>query len=79
MVVRGRVKNGVVVLEKTGCLPEGAEVSVRQLKDKPKATNGKKRRITVKPGLLKLAGKAKGLPPDASQNVEKFLYGDAQP
>ncbi len=28
MVIRGRVKNGVIVLDSTSALPEGAEVSI---------------------------------------------------
>lgn len=76
-MIRGRVQNGVVVLEAPGVLCEGTEVAV-----KPLARNGKKgdaaKKPTVSRALARLAGKAKGLPPDASQNVDHYLYGHAK-
>ena len=82
-MIRGRVQKGVVVLDDPQSLDEGAEVSVRPLKSKNSTVKNstvktKKKSITVSPGLLRLAGKAKDLPPDASQNVEHFLYGHAK-
>lgn len=75
MVFRGRVKNGVVVLEDPQALPEGTEVSVRPVKPKrPPATKPKPRK-SLRPGLMKFAGKAKGLPADASQYLDHYLYG----
>jgi hypothetical protein len=77
MVIRGRVHNGVVVLEAPAVLSEGTEVSVQ-----PLAPNGKKAKASKKPtvsrALARLAGKAKGLPSDASQNVDHYLYGHAK-
>ena len=83
IMIRGRVQKGVVVLDDPQSLDEGAEVSVRPLKSKNSTVKNstvktKKKSITVSPGLLRLAGKAKDLPPDASQNVEHFLYGHAK-
>ena len=74
-MIRGRVQKGMVVLDDPKCLEEGAEVSVRLIKSKNGTTRSKKKSVTVSKGLLRLAGKAKDLPPDASQNVEHFLYG----
>ena len=81
-MIRGRVQKGVVVLDDPKSLEDGAEVSVRPLKPKNsplKSQNStvktKKKSVTVSQGLLRLAGKAKDLPPDASQNLEHFLYG----
>ena len=74
-MIRGRMQKGVVVLDDPQCLEEGAEVAVRPIKSKNGITKTKKKSGTVSQGLLRLAGKAKGLPPDASQNVEHFLYG----
>jgi hypothetical protein len=75
MVYRGRVKNGVVVLEGRARLEEGAEVSVRPLR-KP-ARSGVRRKLpaTLYERLKSVAGKAKGLPPDASINHDHYLYG----
>jgi hypothetical protein len=74
-MIRGRVKDGVVVLDDPKSLPNGAEVSVRVLRRPARKANAGKKKATVRPGLLKLAGKAKDLPPDASVNVEHYLYG----
>jgi len=70
MTVRGHVKNGVVVLEKPHALADGTEVRVVPVapKKRPQKKAGPK-------GLMKLAGKAKGLPPDAARNLDHYLYG----
>jgi hypothetical protein len=76
MTYRGKVKNGVVVLEGPGLLPEGAPVSVRVLKAPPQRTAaGPKRKNTLYEGLKPFIGMGKGLPPDASRNVDHYLYG----
>ena len=68
-MIRGRVQKGVVVLEDPQSLDEGAEVTVQPIKSKNGATKSKKKSVTVSQALLRLAGKAKGLPPDASQSA----------
>jgi hypothetical protein len=73
-MIRGRVQNGVVVLEAQGALREGTEVCVEPLQQtnrKGKAT----KRPTVSRALASLAGKAKSLPPDAARNIDHYLYG----
>jgi hypothetical protein len=77
MTYRGQVKNGVVVLDNSTGLREGTRVTVQPEKAKSRSANAKKAKAstTVRPGLLKLAGKAKGLPADASRNVDHYLYG----
>ncbi len=79
MVLRGRIKSGKVVLNNPKALPEGTEVEVRPVK---KARTPKKSPKKKKPPLRSLAeryasfiGKAKGLPPDASVNLDHYLYG----
>jgi hypothetical protein len=70
MTVRGQVKNGVVVMANAHGLAEGTEVRVVPvLRKKPK------RKKTGVGGLLKFAGKAKGLPADAARNLDHYLYG----
>jgi hypothetical protein len=74
-MVRGRVHNGVVVLETPMALREGTEVVVEPLANrKGKGT----KRPTVSRALANLAGKAKGLPRDAARNVDHYLYGHAK-
>jgi len=74
-MIRGRVQQGVVLLDDPEALPEGTEVSVRPLKSKAKEPNAGQAKPTVGRALLQLAGKAEDLPPDASRNVDHYLYG----
>jgi hypothetical protein len=82
MTARGKVKNGKVILDDPRALPEGAEVEVRPVK-KPKkpakkptqAPKGKTRRQSLAERLAPFIGKVKGLPPDASVNLDHYLYG----
>ena len=74
MVYRGRVKDGMVLLEGPQTPPEGAAVSVRVLKG-PRADRGGALPPTLYERLKDVVGKAKGLPPDASLYVEHYLYG----
>jgi hypothetical protein len=67
MTYRGHVKGGVVVLEKPASLPDGTQVTVEPITPAEGKTLGKR--------LMKFAGKAKGLPPDASRNHDHYLYG----
>jgi hypothetical protein len=76
-MIRGQVHNGVVVLEDPGMLREGMEVAVEPLQRRARAVKSTKR-PTVSRELAKLAGKAKGLPPDAARNVDHYLYGHAK-
>ena len=79
-MIRGRVHNGVVVLEDPAALREGTEVAVEPVSRRGKKTREAQsaKRTTVGPALARLAGKAKGLPPDASRNVDHYLYGHAK-
>ncbi len=74
MQYRGRVKNGVVVLDWPTALPEGAEVRVELVRpsqspllDEQGQTLGQK--------LMKYAGRAVNLPEDAALNHDHYLYG----
>ena len=76
MTYRGRVKNGVVVLEGPHAPPEGAPVSVRLLK--PAARRPSR---AAKPGpslyerLKPFIGILDDMPPDFSINHDHYLYG----
>jgi hypothetical protein len=67
MTYRGHVQNGMVVLEEPIVLPEGASVQVALLDEDEGATLYER--------LKSVVGKARGLPPDAAQNVDHYLYG----
>ena len=69
MTYKGRVKDGVVVFDDRVRLPEGAQVEVTL----PDDSEG------IRPSLFErlesVIGRAQGLPPDASENVDHYLYG----
>lgn len=67
MTYRGRVKNGVIVLDEPAGLPEGAEVEVSPVP----ADEGP----TWAEVFKDVIGKAKGLPRDSSVNHDHYLYG----
>lgn len=74
MVYRGRVENGVIRLEGARPLPEGAEVEVHLVQE----TAGEQQEVATRSlyeRLKPVIGMAKGLPPDASTNVDHYLYG----
>ena len=74
-MIRGRVQQGVVLLEDPTALPDGTEVSVRAIRPKPGQADASPRQPTVGQAQLGLAGQARDLPPDASRNVDHYLYG----
>ena len=75
MTVRGRVKNGVVVLEPGIALPEGAAVRLEITASQEGQVEVDENGRTLGQKLLKYAGKAVGLPPDAARNHDHYLYG----
>jgi hypothetical protein len=81
MVLRGKIKNGKVVLTKPKALPEGTEVEVRPVKKPKKPAKGKQSTKPKTPPksfaerYKDFIGKAKGLPPDFSVNLDHYLYG----
>jgi hypothetical protein len=78
MAVRGKVKNGKVLLDDPKALPEGTEVEVRPLKKQKHASKARKPKEpprSLADRLRSVIGKAKNLPPDASINHDHYLYG----
>ncbi len=71
MSYRGKVLNGVVVLETGVNLPDGTVVRVEPLApDVPVADQP-----SLADDLMQLAGTVPGLPPDYSRNIDHYLYG----
>lgn len=68
MTYRGRVKNGVIVLDGWVDLPEGTEVEVVAPTDGPSEP-------TWAEVFEDVMGKAEGLPDDSSVNHDHYLYG----
>lgn len=74
MTYKGRVKGGVVILDEDVKLPDGAAVEVSLPAQADDASVP-----TLLERLKPVVGKARGLPPDASRNIDRDLYGRAQP
>lgn len=70
MSVRGHVENGVVVFDESVAIPEGTVVDVIVREVSPS-------NVLAGPSLWdrmkEVAGKADGLPPDASTRVDHYL------
>lgn len=73
MVFKGKVTNGMVVLEDPKALPEGSLVKVELLG--AAETEDRKAMPSLSEKLLKWAGRAKGLPSDLAENHEHYLHG----
>jgi hypothetical protein len=70
IVLRGKIEDGKIVLDETTPLPEGATVEVCVIPPRPTGP------FQPDPELMKYSGILEDLPPDASQNVDRILYGD---
>ena len=77
MVYRGHVENGIVRLDDSPTLPEGAEVEVRLLPE-PTPQEEDETIPSLYERLKDFVGKAEGLPPDLSVNHDHYLYGVAK-
>jgi len=77
MTYRGHVENGVVVIEDGTNLPEGAVVYVDVAEPgRPEASRPEKpggASASLGDVLLRHAGKATELPPDAARNHDQYL------
>jgi hypothetical protein len=85
MTIRGRVKNGKVLLDDPKVLADGTEVEVRparprkQASKSAKSSKRKSRSTSLAERLGPFIGKAKGLPSDMSTNLDHYLYGLPRP
>jgi hypothetical protein len=70
--LKGRVVNGIVVLDQPGMLEEGTEVRVRPVH---KASEGAGNDSSLSDMLLSFAGSVEGLPEDMALNHDHYLYG----
>ena len=76
MTYRGHVKNGKIILDGVVDLPDGAAVSIKPVRRRPSSSTRRRNEPpTLYDRLKKFAGKAKGLPADASVNLDHYLYG----
>ena len=79
MTYRGRVKNGVIVLDPPATLQEGEQVEVVSLRNS--GARGDTAPVpedsprTLYDVFRNVIGKAEGLPEDSSINHDHYLYG----
>jgi hypothetical protein len=75
MTYKGKVKDGVVVVDEPANLPEGAEVRIELTSsgsDEPVLDeNGQ----TLGQKLMKFAGTVKGMPSDMARNHDHYIHG----
>ena len=64
MTFSGTVRDGVIVLDGDGSLPDGTAVKVQ--------TVGKEDVAALWKGLIAFQGKAQGLPPDLARNHDHY-------
>jgi hypothetical protein len=74
VVYRGHIRDGRIELDEQVRLPEGAPVEVT-ITPQPPAVGEHELGPTLYERLKPVIGIAKGLPPDASINVDHYLYG----
>ncbi len=75
MNYRGHVKDGLVVLDTPGVLPEGVEVRIEVVSSEKEGPLLDEKGETLGEKLMKFAGRAVGLPEDAAVNHDHYLYG----
>ena len=75
MTHRGHVRNGAVVLDAPVDLPDGAEVEATPAEPRPAEPGEEATLPTLAERLAPFIGKLKGLPPDLSANLDRYLYG----
>jgi hypothetical protein len=75
MTYLGHVSNGVVVLDDTVALPEGIAVKVEPIQPVVTPVAAEDDGPTLYESLEPFVGKLEGLPPDASVNLDHYLYG----
>lgn len=75
MTYCGHVKNGMVVLDGSVSLPEGALVEVALVENGSPPVEGPSAGDVANPALMRYAGAARDLPPDAARNLDDYLYG----
>jgi hypothetical protein len=75
MTYRGRVRNGVVVLEAGVCLREGMDVRVEPVGEPETPAADSVEAGQLRQGLLSFSGVVKEGPPDLARNHDHYLHG----
>lgn len=76
MTLNGHFENGVVVLDEQADVPDGVKVRVEFASAEVSSPlNGATPERPTVTRFSRIIGMAKDLPPDASANVDHYLYG----
>jgi hypothetical protein len=75
MTYRGRVKNGVVVLESGVHLREGMDVRVEPVENAERTREAPEEVRQLREGLLSFSGTIKDGPSDLAKNHDHYLHG----
>jgi hypothetical protein len=75
MTYRGRVKNGVIVLESGVRLREGTDVRVEPVDEAQDIAAGSQEAHELRDGLLSFSGVVKEGPSDLARNHDHYLHG----
>ncbi len=75
MTYRGRVKNGVVVLESGAQLREGTDVRVEPVGETESVAESAQETHQLREGLLAFSGVIKEGPSDLARNHGHYLHG----
>lgn len=73
MTYRGKIKNGVVVLDGEAKIPEGTAVRVE-----PVQPDHRQDGITIYKRLAQIAGQAADLPADLARHHDHYLHGQSR-
>ena len=75
MTYRGRVRNGVVVLEQGVRLREGTDVRVEPVEETKNTPDASPEPRELREGLLSFSGVIKEGPSDLARNHDHYLHG----
>ncbi|MBN2131135.1 MAG: hypothetical protein JW741_16665 [Sedimentisphaerales bacterium] len=75
MTYRGRVKNGVIVLESGVRLREGMDVRVEPVEEAERTAAASQEADQLREGLLSFSGVVKEGPSDLARNHDHYLHG----
>ena len=76
MAYMGHVKNGAIVLDDPVLLPDGAALKIEFEAGLPSAGEDSGASFTER--FAEVLGKVRGLPEDAAENHDHYLYGAAK-
>jgi hypothetical protein len=75
MTYQGHIENGVIVLDESATLPDGAKVRVELLPSDEVPSDSKSKPLTFYERYKSIIGKAEGLPADFAAQHDHYIHG----